>query len=43
MWAWTIAPGLALTNAVRLDDLTLDRTGAVPLYYPFTNRSGGAR
>ena len=37
MWAWTIAPGLALTNAVRLDDLTLDRTGAVPLYYPFTN------
>ncbi len=37
MWAWTISPALSLTNAVRLDNLTLARRGPVPFGYPFAN------
>jgi outer membrane receptor protein involved in Fe transport len=37
MWQWQIAPSLALTNALRIDQLMLGRSGAVPPGYPFTN------
>jgi iron complex outermembrane receptor protein len=37
MWNWAISPTLAWTNAVRLDHLTLERTGALPAGYPFRN------
>lgn len=37
MWAWSIVPSLSLTNAVRLDDLSLGRSGSVPAGYPFVN------
>ena len=30
MWGWTIEPELALTNAVRVDLLSLGRTGMIP-------------
>ena len=37
MWSWRISPVLSLTNALRVDHLSLDRSGSVPAGYPFTN------
>ena len=37
MWVWDIAPGLSLTNAVRLDHLMLNRSGFLPSWFPMTN------
>ena len=37
MWNWRITPAISLTNALRVDYLTLDRSGSVPADYPFTN------
>jgi outer membrane receptor for ferrienterochelin and colicins len=39
MWEWKITPDLTLTDALRLDDLWLDRTGLIPPGFPFTNAS----
>jgi len=36
-WQWAITPSLALTNAVRVDDLSLGRSGLSPQFYPFTD------
>lgn len=37
MWNWRITPAVSLTNALRVDYLSLDRSGSVPADYPFTN------
>ncbi len=37
MWEWKLAPDLSLTNALRLDDLWLDRSGVTPPNFPFSN------
>jgi iron complex outermembrane receptor protein len=37
MWSWQLSPALALTNALRLDQLVLGRDGYTPPGYPFTN------
>jgi outer membrane receptor for ferrienterochelin and colicins len=37
MWNWTISPALSWTNAVRLDFLSLGRSGTAPAGYPFPN------
>ncbi len=37
MWNWQITPAVSLTNAVRLDHLELERKGAIPAGYPFSN------
>jgi iron complex outermembrane receptor protein len=37
MWNWRITPAISLTNALRVDYLSLDRSGSVPAGYPFTN------
>jgi iron complex outermembrane receptor protein len=37
MWNWQLSPRLTLTNALRLDDLTLGRSGYSPPGYPFRN------
>ena len=37
MWNWTITPDVSMTNALRVDYLTLGRSGSVPPGYPFTN------
>jgi len=37
MWGWMISPILSVTNALRIDHLTLGRSGSVPAGYPFTN------
>jgi outer membrane receptor for ferrienterochelin and colicins len=37
MWEWLISPILSLTNALRIDHLTLGRSGSVPPGYAFTN------
>ncbi len=37
MWNWAITPAVSLTNAVRLDQVELGRSGVVPLNYPFIN------
>jgi outer membrane receptor for ferrienterochelin and colicins len=37
MWNWTITPKISITNALRVDRLTLGRSGSVPPGYPFTN------
>lgn len=37
MWSWRIAPVLSLTNAVRVDHLSLERSGALPRFYPLKN------
>jgi outer membrane receptor for ferrienterochelin and colicins len=37
MWEWLISPTLSLTNALRVDYLTLGRSGLVPSGYAFTN------
>jgi outer membrane receptor for ferrienterochelin and colicins len=37
MWSWQLSPALALTNALRLDQLALGRDGYTPPDYPFAN------
>jgi iron complex outermembrane receptor protein len=37
MWDWKIDPSVSLTNALRVDYLTLSRDGSVPLGYPLSN------
>jgi iron complex outermembrane receptor protein len=37
MWDWKIDPAISLTNALRIDYLTLSRDGSAPSGYPFTN------
>jgi len=37
MWSWAIEPSLSLTNAVRLDNLWLGRSGSFPMGFPLTN------
>ena len=37
MWDWKILPTLSLTNALRLDYLTLGRDGKEPAGFPLTN------
>jgi iron complex outermembrane receptor protein len=37
MWNWRITPAISLTNALRVDHLSLARSGSVPAGYPFTN------
>ena len=37
MWDWKIDPTLAVTNAIRIDDLDLGRAGYTPPNYPYTN------
>ncbi|MDR3516594.1 MAG: TonB-dependent receptor [Azospirillaceae bacterium] len=37
MWEWKILPSVTLTNALRLDDLMLGRTGPVPSDFPLAN------
>src|ERR1700722_8924827 len=37
MWDWNITRTVSVTSAARVDRLMLDRTGSVPVGYPFTN------
>ncbi len=37
MWNWRINPTVSLTNALRVDRLSLGRHGSIPADYPFTN------
>jgi iron complex outermembrane receptor protein len=37
MWDWKVTPSLFLTNAVRLDHLSLGRQGPLPLRFGLTN------
>jgi iron complex outermembrane receptor protein len=37
MWSWQLSPSLALTNALRLDQLALGRDGYTPPDYPFAD------
>jgi outer membrane receptor for ferrienterochelin and colicins len=37
MWNWKVTPTLSLTNALRLDHLSLGRVGFLPPGYPFSN------
>jgi iron complex outermembrane receptor protein len=37
MWSWQLSPALALTNALRIDQLILGRDGATPQGYPFSD------
>jgi outer membrane receptor for ferrienterochelin and colicins len=37
MWDWKISPELTLTNAARLDRISLGRSGVLPAGYPLTN------
>jgi outer membrane receptor for ferrienterochelin and colicins len=37
MWEWRLTPDVTLTNAIRNDRLSLQRTGSVPFGYPFSN------
>jgi len=37
MWTWKILPTLSLTDALRIDRLSLGRSGAVPDGYPLSN------
>jgi outer membrane receptor for ferrienterochelin and colicins len=39
MWNWKMLPSLALTNALRLDHLTLGREGVQPAGSPLTNEN----
>jgi iron complex outermembrane receptor protein len=43
MWDWTATPSLAMTNAIRLDDFTLERNGPVPAGYGLTNAEWNGR
>jgi outer membrane receptor for ferrienterochelin and colicins len=37
MWNWKVAPTISLTNALRLDHMSLGRDGYLPPGYPFSN------
>jgi outer membrane receptor for ferrienterochelin and colicins len=37
MWNWKMTPTLTLTNALRLDAVSLERSGYLPPDYPFVN------
>jgi iron complex outermembrane receptor protein len=37
MWNWRMTPSVSLTNALRIDRLSLGRSGSAPADYPFTN------
>jgi outer membrane receptor for ferrienterochelin and colicins len=37
MWNWEITPTISLTNALRVDHLSLGREGFLPPGYPFSN------
>ena len=39
MWNWRVNPLVSLTNAVRIDHLSLGRSGSAPYGYPFPNSS----
>ncbi len=39
MWNWRVSPAVSLTNAVRIDYLSLGRSGSTPYGYPFTDSS----
>ena len=41
MWDWKISSNLSLTNALRLDDLMLGRSGSQPRGSPFVNADWG--
>lgn len=43
MWDWKIAPSLSLTNALRLDHLSLARQGAAPAGYGLVNADWNGR
>lgn len=43
MWDWQVTPSLALTNAIRLDDLALARNGFLPVGYGLTNADWNGR
>ena len=43
MWNWAIQPYLALTNAVRVDHLTLGRSGIIPFGSGLTNADWNRR
>jgi outer membrane receptor for ferrienterochelin and colicins len=43
MWDWKVTPSLALTSAIRLDDLTLGRKGPQPVGYGLTNADWNGR
>jgi outer membrane receptor for ferrienterochelin and colicins len=43
MWDWTITPSLSVTNAIRLDHLSLGRSGLQPLGYGLTNAAWNSR
>jgi iron complex outermembrane receptor protein len=43
MWSWTIDPQLSLTNAVRVDHLSLGRSGLVPAGFGLTNADWNRR
>ena len=43
MWDWTITPSLSLTNAIRLDHLSLGRNGLQPVGYGLTNADWNGR
>jgi len=43
MWNWQLSPVLTLTNAVRLDNLALGRSGYTPPGYPLTNQDWDRR
>jgi outer membrane receptor for ferrienterochelin and colicins len=37
MWKWVISPTVSITNALRVDRLSLGRNGFIPPGYPFSN------
>jgi iron complex outermembrane receptor protein len=37
MWSWALEPGMTLTNALRVDALSLGRTGTIPAGFGLTN------
>jgi iron complex outermembrane receptor protein len=43
MWDWRVTPSLSLTNAVRVDHLSLGRKGALPAGYGLTNTAWSGR
>jgi outer membrane receptor for ferrienterochelin and colicins len=43
MWDWNVSPSLAVTNAIRLDNLTFGRNGSRPAGYGLTNADWNGR
>ncbi len=43
MWAWTIQPDLTLTNSIRVDYLTLGRSGLIPPGFGLSNSDWNGR